>query len=211
MIAQAVTGEPSGKSPPLYFSGLDLGQAQDYSALACLERTTPTAGQPAHYALRHLQRWPLGTSYTAICNDLARLFENAPLTGSTVAIDQGGVGAAVIEMVRRSKIAAILRPVLITSGHAITIESGVRRVPKKELVSVLQVLLQSRRLQVARSLPEAAILVKELEMFRVKTTVAGNETFEALRERDHDDMVLALAIAAHEAERFPPRRLMAYG
>jgi hypothetical protein len=73
-------------------------------------------------------------------------------------------------------------------------------VPKKELVSVLQVLLQSKRLQVARALPMAAVLVKELECFRVKFTPSANETFEAWRERDHDDLVLAAALAAWVGE-----------
>ena len=33
----------------------------------------------------------------------------------------------------------------------------------------------------------------ELQQFRVKITAAANETFEAWWERDHDDLVLALA------------------
>ena len=32
---------------------------------------------------------------------------------------------------------------------------------------------------------------------RVKVTLAGNETFEAWRERDHDDLVLAVALALY--------------
>ncbi len=70
-----------------------------------------------------------------------------------------------------------------------------------ELVSVLQVLFQSRRLQVARRLPMASVLVKELENFRVKITVNANETFESWRERDHDDLVLAVAMATWLGER----------
>jgi hypothetical protein len=38
--------------------------------------------------------------------------------------------------------------------------------------------------------------VKELESFRVKITASAHETFEAWRERDHDDLVLAVALAA---------------
>jgi hypothetical protein len=68
-------------------------------------------------------------------------------------------------------------------------------VAKKELVSVLQVLLQSRRLKIA-PLPERDLLLREFQTFRVKVTAAANETFEAWRERDHDDMVPAVAIAA---------------
>ena len=65
----------------------------------------------------------------------------------------------------------------------------------------MQVLLQSRRLQVARGLPMASVLVRELETFRVKITSSANETFEAWRERDHDDLVLAVAMAAWVGDR----------
>src|SRR5262249_20623470 len=45
------------------------------------------------------------------------------------------------------------------------------------------------------------ILAKEMQAFRVKITTTGNETFEAWRERDHDDLVLAVALAAWLGER----------
>jgi len=77
-------------------------------------------------------------------------------------------------------------------------------VPKKELVASLQVLLQTRRLKVAKTLPEAATLVRELETFRVKVTEAANETFGAWREGQHDDLVLAVALAAWMGERCLP-------
>jgi hypothetical protein len=53
------------------------------------------------------------------------------------------------------------------------------------------VLLQSRRLEVSAQLPEAKVLAKEMQAFKVKVTVAGNETFEAWRERDHDRKTIA--------------------
>jgi len=39
-----------------FYVGLDLGQAQDHTALALLER--PDASERL-YAGRHLQRWPI--------------------------------------------------------------------------------------------------------------------------------------------------------
>jgi hypothetical protein len=45
-------------------------------------------------------------------------------------------------------------------------------------------------------MPLAEVLSKEFLNFRVKITIAGNETFEAWRERDHDDLVFAVAFAA---------------
>src|SRR5262249_51244934 len=76
------------------------------------------------------------------------------------------------------------------------------RVAKKQLASVLQVLLGSRRLLVAEALPEARTLRQELGNFTVKITEALNESFEAWREHEHDDLVLATALAAWAAERW---------
>jgi hypothetical protein len=44
-------------------------------------------------------------------------------------------------------------------------------------------------------------LLAELQSFTVRISAAGNETFAALRERDHDDLVLATAMAVWFAEK----------
>jgi hypothetical protein len=96
-------------------------------------------------------------------------------------------------------------PITITGGQAITqTEDGSWHVPKKELVTCLQVLMQSRRLQIARSLPDAATLARELHNFQVRITLAANETFGVWREGQHDDLVLAVALACWWAESCPP-------
>jgi len=162
----------------------------------------------APYACVHLQRWPLGTSYAEIVKALGKYFRTikpgtaiAPLWGIPLAVDQTGVGRAVVEMLGKANLVAEIVPIVITGGHAQTYDDGAFHVPKKELVSVLQVLLQGHRLKIAKSLPEAAALARELQTFKVKITVAANETFEAWRERDHDDLVLAVALGAWLAER----------
>jgi hypothetical protein len=123
-------------------------------------------------------------------------------------VDQTGVGRAVVDMLTAAMAGRVncqFLPVTITAGEAVTVgEAGQVRVPKKELVGVLQVLLQTRRLRVAASLPDAATLVRELETFRVKITAAANETFGAWREGQHDDLVLAVGLAAWMGERCLP-------
>jgi hypothetical protein len=66
------------------------------------------------------------------------------------------------------------------------------------LVSRLQALLHEGRLKILKDLPEAETLVRELQDFRVEYTAAGHLTFNA-RSGKHDDLVLALAIAAWRA------------
>jgi hypothetical protein len=196
-----------------YFSGLDLGQTNDPTALAVMaQRLVPdhVGRYVAHYACRVLERFPLGTSYVNIVTRVTGLFgadegssRTFPLWNTALAVDQTGVGAAVVDMLKNAHPPAILQPILITGGHKATWEAGVRHVPKKELASVLQVLLQSGRLKIAKELPEAQALVRELENFKVKITLAANETYGAWREGDHDDLVLAVALACWLGENTP--------
>jgi len=198
-VTATTTGrDGAGARPPDHIVGLDLGRAQDYTALVVVERSWE--GGEARYAARHLRRWPLGTSYTAITRDVADLVRAAPLCWPRLAVDETGAGRAVVDMIRGAGVAAQLVPITITAGHAITPQAdGSYHVAKKQLVSVLQVLLQTRRLKVA-PVPERDALVKELLAFRVKITEPANETFESWRERDHDDLVLAVALAVWLAE-----------
>jgi hypothetical protein len=186
-----------------FFVGLDLGQAQDFTALAVLERPLVEGSEESSYALRHLVRWPLGTPYTTIVPAVARLVAAAPLCGSDLVADQTGVGRALVDMLRAALVSRVV-PVTITGGHAVSMTpDGSFHVPKKELVTSLQVLLQGRRLQIARSLPQARTLTRELQNFQVRITAAANETFGVWREGQHDDLVLAVALACWWAQRCP--------
>jgi len=51
-----------------FIIGLDLGQSMDYSALVVVECQGTVS---PHYAVRHLHRWPLQTSYPSIVQDVA--------------------------------------------------------------------------------------------------------------------------------------------
>jgi hypothetical protein len=193
--------------PRVLIGSLDLGQAVDYTAFAAAEVTRRLEGKSAvaRYAVRRLKRWPLGTPYHDIADDLKGQFASAPLAGCDLLIDKTGVGAAVLEIFQKAGIRAVLRPVLITSGQKATAEGPGFNVPKKDLAGALVAAFQSRRVGIAAGLPEAAVLAKELAAFRVKVTAAGNETFEAWRDRDHDDLVLAVAMAVWYGERWRPQ------
>jgi hypothetical protein len=127
-----------------YFAGLDLGQAQEVTALAILVRTKePDPQKPGrlvrHYAVRHLERFPLGTPYTEVGARLAQQFAAAPLAHGTLAVDQTMVGRPVMEMLGRSGIAARLRGYTVTAGHTATMDDrGDWLLPKKVLASTLQ-------------------------------------------------------------------------
>ena len=63
------------------------------------------------------------------------------------------------------------------------------------------------RLKISTKLKHHALLVKELEAFRVKINVkTAHDSYEAWREGDHDDLVLSVALCCWFAER--PRKKM---
>lgn len=184
---------------PVYITAVDLGQVADYSAATVLEVNEVL--NKKHYAVRHIRRWDLGTSYTQIVSELAKMFQRPPLPGSILCVDGTGVGRAVVDLLIASKPNARIAPVVITAGHLASRAKGWYHVPKKDLVGVVQVLLGSRRLTFA-NLPLTKTLVKELTNFKVKVNPqTGNETLEAWRESDKDDLVLALAIGCWYGER----------
>ena len=189
-------------SPTPFIVGLDLGQAQDPTALAVVERSQASDG--VIYAARHLQRWPLRTAYTEIVRDVTTLLQRPPLRSATAAlvVDATGVGAAVMDLFRAESLGADdLVPVTITAGaDAQKDEEGGWRVPKRDLVGVVQVLLQNQRLRIAAALPEAETLLRELEGFRVRVSAAGHDTYGAWRDGTHDDLVLAVALACWYGE-----------
>jgi hypothetical protein len=121
--------------PDRYFLGLDLGQAQDFSALVALrreelERPPYSRRRLFRFEVRGVRRWALRTPYSEIAADVAALVEEAPLAGCTLGVDGTGVGAAVLELIAEAKPNATIRPVLITAGHAVTLEGGVYHVAK---------------------------------------------------------------------------------
>lgn len=182
---------------PVYIAGLDLGQAQDYTALAIVERF---GDKPENYDFhcRHLQRWTLRTPYPAIVLDTVKIMNSPEMQRGegrpVLAVDATGVGAPVLDLFKREKMHASLKPIQITGGNEVTQENGVYRVPKRDLVSTVQVLLQNGRFKIAASLPEASTLRRELENFQVKINNNAHDTYGAWREGTHDDLVLAAAL-----------------
>jgi hypothetical protein len=194
--------------------GLDLGQSQDYSALCALQETTkprqPIAlfkwDEPERqWACRLLRRWPLGSSYTAISRDVVTLVSKPPLAKQSVlVVDNGGPGRPVCDLLRAAQPPVQLIALGICAGDSVkfTKEHGLT-VAKARLIVNLQCLLQMHRLTFAAGLAEAATLQRELANYRVKVTASANEVFNA-REGQHDDLVLAVSLAAWYAERSGP-------
>lgn len=189
----------------MFFIGLDLGQAQDFTAFVVIERNNQEPApeeqrQQLSYSVRHIERFALGTPYTRISKAMRQVISNPALSGgSCLVVDATGVGKAVVDLLKQEGIP--LKQVTITGGEKVSRDGGAFTVPKRDLVAMLQVLLQNKRLQIASNLPLSQVLVKELLDFRMKIDErTAHESFGAWREGTHDDLVLAVALAVWYAE-----------
>ena len=203
----------------IFVAGLDLGQLGDYTALAIVEATPSTyqqpyaemdpefhlprtatmqvEGMPVRHDVRWLERFALHTSYVDICEAVGRRLGRVP-GGAELVIDRTGVGVAVSDLLNRVGLAHWA--VSITAGEKARREGNLLWVPKRDLVGVLRVAADSDRIGVAPELPASELLTQELLGFKVKISTAGNDSYGAWRESVHDDLVLAVALAAWFAE-----------
>jgi hypothetical protein len=226
---------------PLYILGVDLGQAQDFTAVTVLERREVETGKTRerpdlivhsysfsgitgrpllppqrmpvedvtenHYAARHLERLPIGTPYPAQVARVKALHDHLKAqegTAPLLVVDQTGVGRPVVDILRAAELSPAA--VTITGGDTVTQDGRDYRVPKRDLVSVVQVLLQAERLKIASSLKEASTLTAELLAFKVSISLKGHDSYGndvgQWRENPHDDLVLAVALAAWYGEHY---------
>ncbi len=231
-----------------YYVSLDLGQRQDYTAVAVIEEpvwvpqwatqhpawawelgieeagwispakiysTYVKSARIASMRFRHplgvplnlrdLHRFPLGTPYPEIVESVRAMLDTEPLAGRDMAlvVDATGVGAGVVDQFA----VAGMQPIAVSihGGDRVGSES-VRhghdvfwryRVPKRDLVSAVQVLSQQRRLKTPRALEHADTLRQELQNFHVKIDPkTSHDSYSHWREGSHDDLVLATALAA---------------
>ena len=197
---------------PRYLVGLDLGQASDYSALSILEQNG--WGAEAEYLCRHLKRWPLHTPYTRIAEEAAAFVNREELqTGghNILAVDMNGPGAPAVDLLRAHALAAELVPIFSHGGDRVIDADGVKRVPKRELVSKTQIALQEGKLKIAPGLAHAETLRDEMLNYQVKINEAtAHDSFGAWRTGTHDDLLFSVMLplwCATAAPFLPPAGL----
>jgi len=193
--------------------GLDLGQSADYTALAIIEKVRAESGTLMHYHLRRLERYPLRTPYPEIADRVAKVMNSEALikyytddmlrtipVRPSLAIDQTGVGAPVGDLLAERGLS--FKRVVITGGDHTRGSGGTYRVPKRDLVSALEVSLQNGHLKVAEGLDLWPTLREEMKSFRRKINLqTAHDSYEHWRESDHDDLVLAVCLACWGAAR----------
>jgi hypothetical protein len=200
-----------------YYVGLDLGQSADYTALAVIQRVptydVETGKHEVDLHLRHLERFPLKTPYTDITDSVKALLSGPPFTDDVrdgfrvrptrteLVVDKTGVGVAVTDLLTERRMRFI--SVTITGLGQKVNRNGSRdySVPKQDLIAALEVPFHKGTLKVAKGLEGWTKLREELLNFRRKQNrTTAHISYEHWRESDHDDLVLAAALAAWRAQ-----------
>ncbi|MCX5728077.1 MAG: hypothetical protein NTZ28_04430 [Nitrospirae bacterium] len=212
----------------LYVVGVDLGQAQDYSAVCVVEaegtaytrtvtdldpdfhrqreREETFSAPPTSFDVTHLERLTLGTPYPAVvarvgevCAEVVRRLPSG--CQWLLAVDETGVGRPIVDLLEQASLSPVA--ITISGGDTVTGAGRQLRVPKRDLVATVSVARQYRRLKIENALSMASTLAKELTDFRVKVDAkTAHDTYGAWREGQHDDLVLAVALACWTAERW---------
>lgn len=196
----------------MYYLGVDFGSQRDFTAIALIKREehikTKHNGyklvedaREASYKLLYLERMELGTPYTQIVKHLRTMTLHPEVSGNvTVIADATGVGLPVVQMMRQEGIAPLI-PIGIHGGNAVNEKQDGYSVPKRDLVSALLIAFQGRRIKIPADIAHRQQLIHEMQSFKMKQRASGSDSYEALMEKDHDDLVLALSYAIWYPER----------
>jgi hypothetical protein len=213
---------------PLPMIGVSFGRRWERTGIAVVERLHVPTGetvvrgqsvwatieevQEVQYHVRHLERHGPGAMYSRINRRIVEMVEeiSAPMF---VVVDVTATGSPLWASLR-----AGLKEVL-TGFYTQRVKPGVFRitgleggvvagadnvisVPRRDLVSTMQLLLEEGRFKIAEDLDLASTLRREMADFKIKVDKHGKEDLESWREGSHDDLVLTVALSAWAGERF---------
>jgi len=204
-----------------FLLGVDLGEMNDPTAFVLTEHVRAVedpniADTPRwdrrpkkirnEYATRKIERPPLGTSYPDIVRRTKAILQHPDIVGETqLIVDATGVGIPVIEMMKEEGLNPI--GIWITGGDQWSKVDYGYRVPKRDIATAAQIVFQSRRIKIARSLELAPVMIQEMGNFRIKIE-NQHDKYEAWRSGQHDDIVLSQAIILWYAEKVYPQSTM---
>ena len=181
--------------------GVDLGQRRDHTAIAVVERVFEQAtvmefmreGVDGRwwFRVRMLERIRLGTPYPDVVKRVREISEMPMIAmGRSVVVDGTGVGAPVVDLLRRAGMGCSILPLIITGGgRSGTLQGGYESVSRSELLTGMQVLVQQERLVMAAGCKEVEVFRRE--MLGLKMKGPGSE--------EHDDLAIAVALALWKA------------
>jgi hypothetical protein len=182
----------------LYSIGLSIGQLSDRAAASVVRRDGDV------YEVLHLHVWQPGTSHPTTIIDLKTIL-STPLLCSrdasvTLAIDVTLAGIVTGHMYRD-------RLSVYTVCYDIAHQEREGALSKREIISMIRILLEERRLRYAPTMEHALTLQTELQQFQAKQ-VTGDNPMTDWRTRPHDDLVIATAMACWALQHTNPKILL---
>jgi hypothetical protein len=182
-----------------FYIGVDLGKDVDFTAISFIAKIG--RGIQAIYQVVHLERLPLGTPYPKIVGRIQTLIEIAQINSRlTLIVDKTGVGGPVIDYFRLANLRT--RGITITSGK----EPHGRRggdwnVPRDDLITQMQFLIDVERLRIAKSIPLALDLVEELTHFKPSPSSKAKRVSPPFSQRLHDDLAMSTMLPVWYGEK----------
>ena len=196
------------------YLGLDLGKRQDHTAIAVLElrwrfgpkdNVTQAIAQYPTLVLSYSTRLPLDTETTRIpqlVRDTLQRFAPAygePPRVDKLLVDATGIGHTIVELIRKNQPKAQVKPVTLTNGHVDRqLKDGYLSLPRPDLVNSLKMVFELGNIQLLDSAPGFIDMERELVQFQP----SGDQ-------QEHDDLVMALAMAVWQAAKDYPALLRA--
>ena len=145
-------------------------------------------------------RLSLGTPYPEIVRHIQSLITVAAIDSMiTLVVDKTGVGGPIVDYFREEK----LRPcgISITSGKAASgNRGGDWNVPRDDLVTQTQFIVDMSRIGIAKSIPLALDLVEELAHFKPSSNTKAKKASHPFSQRHHDDLAMSTMLALWHAE-----------
>jgi len=196
-----------------YVVGISIGEASEPTAVAVVEQHIVKASgwgsECESMALRDRKRLDLNTGHVDLVQWLMRtvlpgLDKLDHAGGAELVVDVNATGRAVAELMEKRG----LNPVRV----AITAAAGEDRDPKNfnswrvgrpDMVGILQLALESGRLDAAHSLDLLPALGQELQDFKLRAP-SIKETDLGSRDSLYSDLVFAVGLAVWRAEREIP-------
>lgn len=184
LIAACVNNElemlDKGEQGKKYYVGIDLAKQQDETVVIVLEKNK----EDNMLIMRHVSAWSK-MNYTEQIARIKRLSELFEIEYS--AVDQTGVGEAVLENLRET--------LPYAEGVTFTRDS------KLQLIESLRLTLEKKKL----ILPNDSKLIMQMNSLRYTFSKSGNLLYRAPEsETMHDDYLWALALAVYAAQKRRP-------
>jgi len=207
--AQALERQQKQQPSPVLV-GVDVGQVNDPAAIvaAVMEERRDVDGKVhSHYAVKHMARLPLGTSYIGIVERCHAIEDKLSKTYQKrkFLVDCTGSGRVIVDLYRERNMA--IRPVTITFSGRSHVKDGWLHLTKGEMAANLSALFDTKRVHLPARSRYANVIRDELRTYKIKVSQAGNAQFGAFSYGEHDDLITALGFVCYYGERAPRGRV----